>query len=416
MNKTIKTVAIIGGGPAGGTLGTLFAQKVYKVGIFHTDIRPPLIVGESLLPAVIPMLRKLGIEDEVKSFSIYKPGATVWLGHDEVVSSFFSWADGRLPDYAYNTQRDLFDLAVLNASEKAGAKIFRMPAKLEKGDKPNTVNLSKETLDKTEGFFGEKPDLIVDASGRARLLSRLLDAPVRMGGRKDVALFAHLDKAFMTDPGNIHVDRHERGWGWRIPLPGKFSVGIVVNPKHLEKFGDDPETQYDNFIKDEPGLKFFTEGSKRLTPVVKYTNYQLISEKMYGPGWAMAGDAAGFIDPIFSTGLYLSMKGAFELFKAIEDGGDERAMQKYQKGRNWELKMWQGVIDSWYEGTLFNLYRAGQKQKENPVGKLIAPHVQKHLTRIFTGQAVDDIYSRKFFEFITSFGTLLRNPKDLEVN
>jgi len=145
-------------------------------------------------------------------------------------------------------------------------------------------------------------------------------------------------------------------------LPGKFSCGIVVNPKHLAQFGDDPETQYDNFIKDEPALKVFTEGSTRLTPVVKYTNYQLISEKMYGPGWAMVGDAAGFIDPIFSTGLYLSMKGAFELFKAIESD-QANAMQKYEDGRHWELKMWQGVIESWYNGRLFSLYRADKNKK-----------------------------------------------------
>jgi flavin-dependent dehydrogenase len=414
MAKKIKSVAIIGGGPAGGSLGTLLAQKGYKVGIFHTDKRPPLIVGESLLPAVIPMLRQLGIEEEVKSFSIYKPGATVWLGFDEVVTSFFSWADGRLPDYAYNTQRDLFDLAVLNASEKAGAKIFHLPAKLEKGTEPNTVRLLQETLDKTNGFFTEQPDLIVDASGRARLLSRLLDGPVKTGGRRDVALFAHWDKCFMTDPGNIHVDNHGKGWGWRIPLPGKFSMGIVINPKHLEKYGNDPETQYDNYMKTESPTKVFTEGGKRLTPVVKYTNYQLISEKMYGPGWAMVGDAAGFIDPIFSTGLYLSMKGAFELFKAIESD-NSNAMQKYEDGRHWELKMWQGVIESWYNGRLFSLYRAGQKQKGNLIGDAIAPHVQKHLTRIFTGQAVDDVYSRKLFEYLTAFGTLMRNPKDLVI-
>jgi flavin-dependent dehydrogenase len=413
--KKIKTVAIIGGGPAGGTLGALLAKSGYKVGIFHTDKRPPIIVGESLLPAVVPMLRTLGIEDEVKSFSVYKPGATVWLGHDEVISSFFSWADGRLPDYAYNTPRDLFDLSVLNAAERAGAKIFRIPAKLEKGEQPNSVKISKETLDETDGYFADGIDLIVDASGRARLLSRLLEAPVKMGGRRDVALFAHLDKCYMTDPGNIHVDRHTRGWGWRIPLPNKFSVGIVVNPSYLEEFGEDTESQYDNFIKNEQGLSDFTEGAKRLTPVVKYTNYQLISVKMHGPGWLMIGDAAGFIDPIFSTGLYLSMKGAFEAFKAIEENRPS-SFENYEKGRHWELKMWQGIITSWYNGKLFSLYRAGQKQKKNPVGRLIAPHVQKQLTRIFTGQAADDIYNRKFFGFITEFGRLMRNPKDLEIN
>ena len=140
----------------------------------------------------------------------------------------------------------------------------------------------------------------------------------KRGGRDDVALFAHLDKSMMSDPGNIHLDHLTKGWSWRIPLPGKVSVGVVINPKHLEQFGDTIEKQYDAYIRQEPSLKAYTEGATRLTPVVKYQNYQLISEKMYGPGWVAVGDAAGFIDPIFSTGLYLSMKGAFELIKAIE--------------------------------------------------------------------------------------------------
>src|SRR5271154_1511643 len=141
MATNIETVAIIGGGPSGAALACLLAKKGYRVAIFHTDKRPPLIVGESLLPAVVPMLRVLGGEEEVKKFSVHKPGATVCLNVQEVISAFFNWADGRLPDYAYNTQRDLFDLTILNAAENAGAKIFRKPAKLEKGDEPGTVRL-----------------------------------------------------------------------------------------------------------------------------------------------------------------------------------------------------------------------------------------------------------------------------------
>src|ERR1700678_706669 len=103
MGMKIETVAILGGGPAGAALGCLLAKKGVGVGIYHTDKRPPLIVGESLLPAVVPMLRELGVEDEVKKFSVHKPGATVCLSVTEVISAFFSWADGTLPDYAYNT-------------------------------------------------------------------------------------------------------------------------------------------------------------------------------------------------------------------------------------------------------------------------------------------------------------------------
>jgi hypothetical protein len=407
----IQTAAILGGGPAGAALGCLLAKKGVAVGIYHTDKRPPLIVGESLLPAVVPMLRELGVEDEVKKFSVHKPGATVCLSVQEVISAFFSWADGTLPDYAYNTQRDLFDQTILDAAQRAGAKIFRTAAKVEKGTEAGSVRLSDETLEGAGGIFGEKPDLIVDASGRMRLIARLLEVPEKRGGRDDVAIFAHLDKAFMTDPGNIHIDYLTRGWSWRIPLPGKVSVGVVINPAHLAKYGETIEKQYDAYIREEPSLKFYTERAKRLTPVVKYQNYQLISDRMYGPGWAAIGDAAGFIDPVFSTGLYLAMKSAFELMKAIEGG----SMERYEAGRHWEMKMWQRVIDSWYNGKLFNLYRAGRKHENNLLGRRISRRVRKRLLRIFTGQAVDEKFNMQVFEYLTLAGTVLRNPRDLVV-
>src|SRR4051812_46695813 len=117
MNKNLKSVAIIGGGPAGATLGTLLARKGHKVAVFHSDVRPELIVGESLLPAIIPILREVGIEEEVKKFSIFKPGASVWMDDDFENDAPFTMGKGSMPDYAYNTPRDQFDLAVLGAAE-----------------------------------------------------------------------------------------------------------------------------------------------------------------------------------------------------------------------------------------------------------------------------------------------------------
>jgi flavin-dependent dehydrogenase len=415
MSRRIKTVAIIGGGPAGASLGALLAQNGYTAAIFHTDKRPPLIVGESLLPVVIPMLQRLGIEEEVKSFSVYKPGATVCLSLSELVQISFRWAGRRMASYAYNTPRDLFDGAVLKSAEKAGAKILRMPAKLERGTEPDTVRLTDETLQKTDGFFKQQPDLIVDATGRLRTISRLLDIPVTEGGRKDIAMFAHLDKAVITDPGNIHLDYLTHGWSWRIPLPGRVSVGVVINPSHLEKFGGDIEQQYDAFIREEPSLRVYTEGAKRLTPVVKYNNYQIVPMRLHGNGWAMIGDAAGFLDPVFSSGVFLSMQSAFGLFEAIE-AGSEAAVQKFQERRYRELEMWRRVIESWYSGTLFNMYRAGQKWKNNPLGSIVSRRVQWRLAGIFGGQTAADAFSMKVFDYLNLFGTLVRDPKDLVVN
>jgi flavin-dependent dehydrogenase len=418
MSSLDKSIAIIGGGPAGACLGALLAKKGWKVGIFHTDKRPPLIVGESLLPAVVPYLRILGIENEVKSYSVYKPGATVCLGLDknDIISASFTFAEGKLPAYAYNTQRDLFDETVLAAAERAGAKIFRAPAKLEKGDQPDGVGLTEETLARTDRFFGgRQPDVIADATGRNRLIPKLLDHPVRIGGRSDVALFAHLANAKMYDEGHIHLDLLTKGWGWRIPLPGRVSLGIVIDPAHLKQYGESIEKQYDGYVKEEPSLKFFSQEANRVTPVVRYSNYQLISDQMYGPNWILIGDSAGFVDPVFSSGLYLSMKSAFMAADALT-AKSPRMMEKYQEDRVREFELWQRVIDTWYNGRLFNLYRAGQKYKNSFLGKRMELRVRKRLARILTGEAASDPWTMRVFEYLMRLGMVMRDPSDLVVH
>jgi hypothetical protein len=127
------------------------------------------------------------------------------------------------------------------------------------------------------------------------------------------------------------------------------SLGIVIDPAHLKQYGDSIEKQYDRYVRDEPSLRFLSQDAERVTPVVRYTNYQLISDHMYGPNWILVGDSAGFVDPVFSSGLYLSLKSAFEAADVLTNGS-ARAMEKYQAERVREFELWQRVIDTWYNG------------------------------------------------------------------
>ena len=390
-------------------------KKGHDVILFHSDKRPELIVGESLVPAIVLMLRELGVEDAVKGHSVYKPGATIWLGMEEEVSFGFSLAKGKIPSYAYNTPRNLFDATLLTQAGNAGVKIVTAVAEIEYRAETDEVYLSKKTLENTGGFLKSQPDFIVDATGRARLLPRILGIPFSEGGRKDIALFAHHENVKLANPGNIHVDRHRRGWGWRIPLPGRVSVGIVVDQKYLLEFGNSKDQWYDGFLRHEPGLLHFTSEAKRITPVAQYTNYQKISTKMVGHNWALVGDSAGFLDPIFSTGLFLSMRSAFELAKAITQG-TQQSMRKYEKERIYELGVWQQIIETWYNGRLFTLFRVGQEMKHTFLGRIIDPHMTKHVTRIFTGEAGDGSYSRRLLKFMTTYGLKDKNPDELKIN
>ena len=400
MNNITKSVAIIGGGPSGCALATLLQRKGFKVAVFYLDKRPEIIVGESLVPAIIPMLRLLGVEDEVKSYSTYKPGASVWVSKDEEATSPFSYGGGNLPPYAYNVPRVKFDKTIFNNAVKSGVQFFNLAAKIEKTGNNDELKLSDETIAATNDYFNGQPGLIVDATGRSRTISRLLDIPTKKGYRKDVALFAHLSGAEKIEPYNIHLHRLEKGWNWRIPLPDRTSVGVVINPDHLKKYGATKEEQYDNYLKSDETLKKFTSNAKRETPVVQYDNYQLISQQMYGPNWVLTGDAGGFLDPIFSSGLFLAIKGAFRLADAIE-ADTPAAYKKYQKEQMRELVVWQKLVDTWYSGRLFTLFKVGEDRMDTALGRFIGPHMQKHLTRIFSGEAVYKPYSRRFLNFVT---------------
>jgi len=421
--KKIKTIAIIGGGPSGCAVATLLKRKGYKVAVFYLEGRPEIIVGESLVPAIVPMLRELGVEDEVKSYSTYKPGASVWVNKEEEATSPFSYGGGSLPPYAYNVPRVKFDKTIFDKAVSEGVTFFNRVAKLEKaGDGTDKLKLSDDTIASIGDYFEGQPDLIIDASGRSRTISRMLDIPTKAGYRKDIAVFSHLSGAEKIEPYNIHLHRLDKGWAWRIPLPDRISVGVVINPEHLKAFGKTKEEQYDNYLKSEPVLHKFTANAKRETGVVQYSNYQLISQKMYGENWVLTGDAGGFLDPIFSSGLFLAIKGAFRLAKAL-DNDTNPDFKQYQKEQLRELEVWQKLVDTWYSGRLFTLFKVGQDRMDTALGRFLGPHMQKHLTRIFTGEAVYRNYSRSFLNFVTGDmlklmkigGLNKRNTKDLEI-
>lgn len=394
MNGNIKTVAILGAGPASCTLAIMIARGGVRVAMFHQPKRAPLIVGESLVPAIIPMLRTLGVEDEVKSYSKLKPGATINMSPDVNFHFQFNTIRGELPKYAYNVPREKFDDTLLAAARKSGAKIIEQPADVEIVPGEDKVRLGKEAMALLGDYFqGQQPDLIIDATGRVRLLPKLLRIQATEGGRKDTALFAHVDKADVDYDGHVHSTRLDHGWSWRIPLPDRMSLGIVIGSEHLPKFGATPEEQYDTLLKQDSVLKKFAGNSKRISPVLVYTNYQLVSARMYGANWALVGDTAGFIDPVFSSGLLIGMQGGLLLAEAVLKG-TPKAFAHYQHECSHHLKCWHEIADYFYDGRLFNSVVVGEKyQKRYPIMRMMMPHFQNHFGRVFTGAASNSNFS-----------------------
>lgn len=408
-------MAVLGSGPVASTLAVLLARAGVRVAILHRPKRAALIVGESLVPAIIPMLRMLGVEDEVRSFSTFKPGATFNMSDEVNFSFFFEQLRGpNVARYAYNVPRDKFDDTLLGAARRAGARIFELSAAVERVDGTDRVQLNRETLEATRDFFAEPPDLIVDATGRVRLLPNLLEIASRFGPRKDTALFAHVDRTHLDHEGHVHTTRLDHGWSWRIPLPGRVSVGMVIGSEHLPKFGTTKEECYDNLLKQDSVLSTVAGDAKRVTPVMEYTNYQLVSSRVVGDGWALVGDSAGFIDPVFSSGLFIGMHGAMDLAQAILDGRPE-AFQQYERHVIHHLETWHEIVEYFYNGRLFTCFRVGEMLRNTLLVKLTFSHINKHLGRIFSGAASTAPYSVGLLRFAMKYGLKDEDPRELAV-
>jgi flavin-dependent dehydrogenase len=410
----IGSVAIIGGGPAGSFLAAQLARAGVRVSLFQRSQRPPLVPGESLVPAVIPFLRKLGIEEEVASYSTWKPGATFTLGPGDEMSFRFADVPNAVTNYAYNVPRDRFDASVIAAAARAGARVVDHPAQVEREAPASPrVRLADATL--AAAGLDAQPDLVVDATGRTRLVSDLLGLPYRTGSRRDTALFAHCENVPLSHPGHVHSDRMEYGWCWRIPLPGRVSVGIVVPADVLRRSGDGIETQYDAWLRSDALIGPWAAHAKRLTKVFRYNNYQLTTLRGFGPNWALCGDAFGFIDPIFSSGLLVGLDGAERLARTLL-APSERAWKRYERDVIRHLDAWQRVVELWYSGRLFTLFRVGQVVQTTPVGRILGWHLQRHFPRVFTGEATRHAYSRSLLHFMAHYGLAGNDPAELAVH
>lgn len=410
----IQTVAILGGGPAACTLAVMLCRAGIRVALYYKPKRAPLLVGESLVPAIIPMLQQLGVEDEVRTYSKLKPGATFNISPTDNFSFFFKMLAGRTSPYAYNVPRDRFDDTLLNAARKAGAKVIESGADVSRVEGTDRVKLSAEAIAAARDTFAGEPDLIVDATGRVRLLPNLFGIKSREGARKDTALFAHVDSTHLDHDGHVHTTRLDHGWSWRIPLPGKVSVGMVVPAAELPKFGATKEERYDNLLKRDSVLSKVARDAKRLTPVMEYTNYQLVSERAVGDGWALVGDTAGFIDPVFSSGLFIGMHSAFSLAKTIAASTPE-AFAAYEHEVLHHLTIWHEIVSYFYNGRLFTCFKVGESMRDNLLVKLAFPHINKHLGGIFSGAASTNPYSIGLLRFAMKYGLKDEDPSLMAV-
>jgi flavin-dependent dehydrogenase len=413
MKKKVQTVGVIGSGPAGAALASFLAMKGVEVTLFDDGRRPDLIVGESLIPAIIPVLRKLGLEDRVAEIGLYKPGVSFTFGREEEIDFCFKSVEGcDLPTYAYNVPRPAFDALLDERATQLGARRVPARAKLERVGEEG-LRLSDETLALAPWLNGRQPDLLVDSTGRSRLFARTLDIPADLGPRRDVAYFAHYHGFKEKEPrGQVIIGRLAHGWSWRIPLRDCVSVGVVMNKDDAAALGGAPEERLENAIAQDPVLAESGSNRQRITEIATYTNYQLVSRRGFGPGWVMTGDAFGFVDPMLSPGLWLALRSAELLTENLDN------LSSYARQINELIRAWMELIEYYYNGKMFAMYHTGMAlERKYPVkaSKVIHKHIETQIACMASGASTLSRYSRGMVKFMARHGIWKSDPAALAI-
>ncbi len=398
-------IAILGAGPAACTLAALLSQRGAHAVVFDAGVRPEMIVGESLIPAVVPLLRRLGIEERVAAISQHKPGVSFL--HESVPSIDFNFSPVApyLPTYAYNVERHSFDALLKQRAIELGAVFLPVAGNvvLSTDGSGRELALDEASLAAVPAWNGQQPDLLIDATGRTRLFAKVLGIGATNGKRDDVAYFAHYENFAQPQPaGQVLISRLQRGWSWRIPLPNqRMSFGLVISPALAKTMGETPADRLATCLQAEPLHQKAAAAAQRVTNVAVYRNYQRIGHRAYGPGWAAVGDAFGFVDPMLSSGLFLAMEAADQLDAAIPTG----AYADYEFAMREWYAAWEKLIDYFYDGRIFSLYQAGFKMRlrrtnalQHGLDRLLNKHIAcmaaGALTRATRSQAILSLAAR----------------------
>lgn len=337
-------IIVIGGGPVGTTAASLLSEKGYTVCLLEKTSHPRFHIGESLLPMNLPILKRLGVLDEIKNIGIVKQGAE-FNAFDPLtqqykrITFYFEKAFNKEYPHAYEVRRSEFDSILFNNCRSKGVQllensqvtdvnfisagqvaVYYRSLQRDKGLQPKQESKNNKPADNDIRTLQAR--YVIDASGRDSLLSRKFKLKQKNPDHQSSAIFGHfsnVERRSGRDEGNISIYWFEHGWFWLIPLnDGSMSVGAVCWPEYLKTLNGSTEEFLWDTIAMHSAVAERMKNAQSLGEIRATGNFAYTSKRMWGQDFMLLGDAFAFVDPVFSSGVFLGMSGAEKAVDVID--------------------------------------------------------------------------------------------------